>query len=135
VSALNRENSINRRLFGYGSFKTTKEKLLNCYSESIDEVTKKKWFLKAQYNTHNQFFDFLLAVGILGVILFLIPILLLIYKSRSNRINMSLIIAFLMVCFVENCFHRQLGVYLFGLVLIMVSSSLTEINMNDSNNG
>jgi O-antigen ligase len=135
VFILHGENTVSHKLFGYGSFKTTQEKLLSCYSESIDDPTKKKWFLKIQYNTHNQFFDFLLALGTFGVILFLTPILLLIYKCRSNRINISLLMAFLMVCLVENCLHRQIGVYLFGLLLITVMSSFKEINMNEGING
>jgi O-antigen ligase len=135
VSVLYRENSISQKAFGYGSFKTTKDELLNCYSESIYDLTKKNWFLKIKYNTHNQFFDFLLSIGFVGLILFLIPILVVVYTNRSNRINISLVIAFLMVCCVENCFHRQLGVYLFGLLIILVSTDLKSTNMNLNING
>ncbi|REG89314.1 O-antigen ligase family protein [Winogradskyella sediminis] len=115
------EQSITEKVFGYGSFKRTNRALENCYSTSIEDLTKRKWFLKTKYNTHNQFFDVLISIGFIGCSLFTVFLIVSLYRNRKDRINVSIILTFIFVFLVENCFHRQVGVYLFAMVLILIS--------------
>ena len=126
--------TVNENLFGYGSFNATKDELLGCYSGQIVDKTKREWFLKVRYNTHNQFFDFLLSIGMIGVLIFITLVTLIIYRNKHKRINLSLVIACVLLCLVENCFHRQIGVYLFGLVFILVTKKGVDTNYKRTNN-
>ena len=109
------------KLIGFSSFKKTNIALLECYQENIKDKTKKAWFEQRRYNTHNQFLDFLLSTGYIGLLLFVSVFVMLFYQSKNNRFNTSLLIACLLLSLVENFFHRQIGVYLFALILISVS--------------
>lgn len=129
ANILYKEKTISNQLFGYGSFETTKDKLLECYSENIEDKTKMNWFLEIRYNTHNQFLDLLLSIGVLGMMLFLIPFILIFVKNKNNKTNTSLILAFLLLCFVENCLHRQIGAYLFALIFTLVSRNFREVSL------
>nr|WP_321229350.1 O-antigen ligase family protein [uncultured Psychroserpens sp.] len=134
ANILYHEKTTSDQLFGYGSFETTKDKLLECYSETIEDKTKMNWFLEIRYNTHNQFLDLLLSIGVLGMILFLIPVILIFVKNKNNKTNTSLILAFLLLCFVENCLHRQIGAYLFALIFTLVSRNFREVILINKQN-
>lgn len=131
------DHSLSEKLFGFRSFNTTNDELVKCYSTSIIDLTKKKWFLKIKYNTHNQFFDFLMSVGFIGFLIFTSFLIISLHANRKDRINFSLILTFVFIFIVENCFHRQIGVYLFAMILILVSkkseSFKDRYNLNEEN--
>ncbi len=102
-------------LIGLSSHNEVKLKLTDCYGKSIDNVSKRKWFLSNQFNTHNQFIHFYLIGGILSFILFIIFVIYSFYVIRSNFYGLSLMIVITLFLLVENLFQRQFGIYTFIL--------------------
>lgn len=109
-------------LLGFNSFQKTKDKLTNCYDETIVDKSKRDWFVFKKYNSHNQFLDFLLSSGVIVLFLFIVLFVHLFVKNKANRIKFSLVIAVFMLTLAENYFHRQIGGYLFGFILILATS-------------
>ncbi|MBW1293913.1 hypothetical protein GBO31_00230 [Aquimarina litoralis] len=105
---------------GLASYNLQEKELLDCYDRSIDHKEKREWFLFIKYNTHNQFLDFLLVSGILGLIIFVSFFVFAFWKNRHSFFSVSLILSFLLIGLVENYFHRQVGVYCFGVFLIFL---------------
>ncbi|WP_188112160.1 O-antigen ligase [Aquimarina sp. RZ0] len=109
-------------LVGLNSFTKTESELLECYENSISNAKKREWFFKQKFNTHNEFFDFLLSFGLIALIFYTLIFIYALIVARKNVTLVSLIISFLLLGLVENYFHRQMGVYLFGLFLILITS-------------
>ncbi|MCH9661212.1 MAG: O-antigen ligase family protein, partial [Bacteroidetes bacterium] len=101
-------------------FANTKDQLLECYDGTIENEEKRGWFVQKKYNTHNQFIDLYLSTGIIGFVLFLGSILVVFVRNRKTYFPSALLIT--LVCFlaVENLFHRQIGAYYVGFVLIAI---------------
>ncbi|PKA82910.1 O-antigen ligase [Ulvibacter sp. MAR_2010_11] len=115
---------------GFG-FENTKEKLIDCYNESIKDAVKREEFISERYNTHNQFFDLYIGYGIVSVLLFLGFLLLVFWKSRKDYYSVAFLLSLIFYCLVENLFHRQIGVYYMGLFLILLLIKNTEIQNNN----
>ncbi|WP_299434118.1 O-antigen ligase family protein [uncultured Aquimarina sp.] len=105
---------------GIGSYKNTRLELLDCYDNTIQHPEKKKWFLHIKYNTHNQFLDFLLVSGFLGFLCFGMMFFSALWNGKNSFLKISLVLAFVLLGFVENYLHRQVGVYCFAIFLIML---------------
>ncbi len=101
-------------------FTGTKDKLVSCYTESIKDTHKREKFVSERYNTHNQFIDFYLSSGIIGLLLFGGMFISLFGIVRKNFFATSLLLILASYCFMENVFHRQLGAYYAGFVLIIL---------------
>lgn len=112
----------NNHMLGSGSQVKTRTELLNHYMhyqkyESTDERNR---FIKKNYNTHNQYINELLRGGILGLIIFTFPQLFNLFwgfKRVDKTFNLLLLISILSFCMVENILERQIGVYLYALIL------------------
>lgn len=104
-------------IFGFDTSQQLQENLVGCYADEIESKGKSNYFVKSRFNTHNQFFDFLLLAGVSGFLIFLFLFLKLGTLSKDNYFLTSLVLAFFMFGVVENYLHRQLGVYLFGIFL------------------
>ncbi len=78
------------------------------------------WNYTAQVNSHNQYLGILVKTGIIGLILFMIPIIFSFYKFYKSKCYIGLI--FLVICLLamitENILDRQKGVVFFTLFLI-----------------
>ncbi|MDH7446378.1 O-antigen ligase family protein [Aquimarina sp. 2201CG14-23] len=105
---------------GFRSYKTSRQELVNCYSNKIEHPEKKKWFLYIKYNTHNQFLDFLLVAGFLGFLCFISIFVSALWGGKNSFLKISLVIAFVLLGLVENYLHRQIGAYSFAIFLIML---------------
>ena len=105
---------------GNGYSKTT-EKLVNKYN-NIPQQKKKNWFIKKEFNTHNQYLDILISQGILAGLLFLIFLSQAFKLAKESHTKLLLLISMLIYMTVYNNFHRLIGVYLFALVLIVILS-------------
>ena len=112
--------SSHSSLFEGLGFEGTNKSLLKCYEWNIENVGRKEWFLHQKYNTHNQFLDFYLSTGIFSAILFLAFFILLFFKGRGNFFRTALLVSIFLFAFIENFFHRQVGAYLFGFILILL---------------
>lgn len=98
-------------------FVSTNEAMLSCY-ETIEDDTKREWFVVNKYNTHNQFIDLYLATGVVGVGLFVGGLLLIFIDKRKRYFHAALLLTLIGFCFTENLFHRQIGSYYVGFILI-----------------
>ncbi len=107
--------------FGSGHSKT-KELLTDCYENEISVKKRREWFLERKFNSHNQFLDFLLSYGIITTAFILILIFFLFKRGKYTFLTNSLLIALILIMFVENILQRQLGCYLFALVFVSILS-------------
>ena len=99
-------------------FTKTNESLLDCYETSIDDPVKKDWFVKQKYNIHNQFLDLYLATGMVTLLLFLGALGILFFRNRKSFYPSALLVTFICFALVENLFHRQIGAYYVGFILL-----------------
>ncbi len=104
-------------LSGMG-FTQANNALINCYNDTIKDEKKKEWFIKQKYNVHNQFFDIYLAAGIGAIVLFSLAILVLFIRNRKSFYPSALLTTFVCFAMVENVFHRQIGAYYVGFILL-----------------
>lgn len=113
--------------FGLGFYKT-KDFLVECYSKSIENQSRREYFISKRFNAHNQFLDLLLSAGILSLLLFLLFFIVVIKNNYKDFYKMSLIVSMLFFVAIECVFHRQLGGYYFGIFLVLVLFKNSEIS-------
>lgn len=114
----------NPGLTGIG-FENTEKELLDCYAISITDPESQAHFLEQEYNSHNQFLDFYLSAGIISVILFIVFIVgsfLIVYKDYFATAMLALLVYYSLV---ENVFHRQMGAYYVGVIVIVLLLAAT----------
>ena len=87
------------------------DELNNCYGVNGDEE-----MIKSEYNTHNQYFDITLSLGILGILIFVLMLAYPMYLSIIQRNHVYLFfLIFISLCFFsENLLSRQYGVIFFA---------------------
>lgn len=133
VDKISENNSAG--LFGMG-FEQTEKELLNCYEETIIDENKRKAFVDGRYNIHSQYFDFFLSQGILSVLLFAIFIIGSFITIRRDPYALSMLLLLVFYCFVENVFHRQMGAYYVGVIIItLMLSRAHQTNQINNENG
>jgi len=101
-------------------FKATKDKLVKCYQTTIKDPGKKEIFTSKRYNSHNQFLDILLSTGYVGLFLMCLFLVWSFMKNKEHFFQTAILSTFMAYGLVENIFHRQIGVYYVGLILIIV---------------
>ena len=102
---------------GFG-FNETKEKLVSCYQERIENDYKRGVFVTLRHNTHNQFVDIYFNWGFIALLLFISFLMALFFTNRKQFFSIAYLITLVSYCMVENVFHRQIGAYYVGFVLI-----------------
>lgn len=124
-------------LSGLG-FQTTVDKLVECYDWNItDNDDRKAWYISQRYNSHNQFLDFYLSTGIISALLFLGIFIVLFLKKRKDYFSTALLLTIFLFAIVESFFHRQIGGYYLGVILIflLIQISQTELQNKKIGNG
>lgn len=119
-------NEMGLNLKGLG-FSKTKDKLVDCYGENIENLSKRDKFMSERFNTHNQFIDFYLSTGILGLLLFVGLFVAIFLNVRKDFFATALLLVLGSYCFMENVFHRQLGAYYAGFILIILLTNIWKI--------
>ncbi|QDO93229.1 hypothetical protein FNB79_04310 [Formosa sediminum] len=99
-------------------FYNIKNQLVDCYDSNIDVIKKRNWYVERSFNSHNQYIDFLLSSGWIGIVLFLLILYLMLTTSKISFYTLSLLGSVMLILLIENIFHRQIGCYLFSLVWI-----------------
>ncbi len=110
-------------LLGSG-FKTTNIKLADCYNQRIEDDKTRAWFASQNLNTHNQFLDFYLSSGLVGIVFFIGIILFLFKQHRNQFFPVASLLTIVLFGLTENFLYRQIGAYFFGFVLIILLSNL-----------
>ena len=101
-------------------FDTTKNNLVSCYETQITNPKKMEKFVSERYNTHNQFLDFYLSAGFIALLLFLIFLIFSFLSTRHWFFPTAMLAILLMYAMIENLFHRQMGAYYVGFILIVL---------------
>jgi len=114
-------------LLGFGNYKTMKSELVNCYVSKIPshQSSKIAFYEEKAFNTHDQFFSFLLLGGWLPF--FCLILFFVVSFAKSNTYLYSFTLLFFLSFFIfENVLYRQLGVYLMGLFLGLLNTKQNE---------
>ncbi len=130
------QNIINEQGFsltGIG-FGETKDQLVSCYESQILNPKKRERFVSQRYNTHNQYLDFYLSAGFIALLFFLIFIILSFISNRKHFFPVAMLAILIMYCFMENMFHRQIGAYYVGYILIVLMTSAKAAQNNSIKN-
>ena len=118
VSNITNSKDFNILLGNQGFDKTTNE-LVNCYENTIENVSKRNYFLREKFNTHNQFFGLLISHGLLATLILLLIFANGIYFNLYKFYDFSIVLIFLLFFLVENVLFRQLGCYIFGVFICL----------------
>ncbi|URC13699.1 O-antigen ligase [Flavobacterium sp. B183] len=113
---------------GFDGYSTVSDNFLDCYSNTIENVSKKEYFLSEKFNSHNQFIDFYLIGGLIGLALFVAFFIKLFLEVRENFFQTAIVASFLLFFCVENIFYRQFGCYLVGIFILSLCYTKKEIN-------
>ena len=89
ASGMTNQHNFNP-LFGFEGYKTIEENFLDCYAETIENQSKKEYFLEEQFNSHNQFIDLFLIGGVIAFGLFCAFFINCLLKSESNFFKLQL---------------------------------------------
>lgn len=127
---LHANSSEHKLLLGDG-FDRTQANLNNCYGNFISKKDRVAYFLETRFNTHNQYLDLLLSKGLIGVTVFLFLIYCLIRQNYRDINQLNILLVLILFALIENLFHRQIGVYLFALILIVLTTKTSEDNLVD----
>ena len=131
-SEISKDNSIG--LFGIG-FRETTNKLVSCYENEIEDEETRRNFIENRFNTHNQYLDFYISAGLISLILFLGILFILLFKNYKHFFPTALILTIILFGLVENYFHRQVGAYYLGFVLVILlinNKNILEKKLNKS---
>jgi O-antigen ligase len=123
--------SSEHKLFIGDGFNQTQQNLNNCYMRSISKKDRLEYFLKTRFNTHNQYLDLLLSKGLIGLFLFLFLIYWLFRQNIKSINQLNILLVTVLFALIENLLHRQIGVYLLALVLVVLTVSKSEDNILD----
>ena len=87
------------------------KKLDQCYYQFEGNA-----FDRHNFNTHNQYFDYLLSYGIMGLIVLLIVVIVPLYKAirGGDAILMSFIVLIMLCMLTENILSRQAGIVFYA---------------------
>lgn len=113
---------------GFDGYSTVSDNFLDCYSNTIENVSKKEYFLSEKFNSHNQFIDFYLIGGLIGLALFVAFFIKLFLEVRENFFQTAIVASFLLFFCVENIFYRQFGCYLVGIFILTLSHVKNKAN-------
>lgn len=106
---------------GFGSYDLVVEKLTACYGSTIQNKSKRAYFLKAKFKPHNQFLDFLLLGGVIPFLLLVSVFPVVLFSKASFELKL-LYLLFLALFMIESMLHRQLIAYLFGIFVALYSN-------------
>ena len=107
--------------FGLNSQKVLEDKYLDCYAQKMENKYRAAYFIFTKKNSHNQFLDIYLFSGLIGFILFTYFFIIQIFSHRKNYIKTAMIISLVLFLLVENVLRRQMGTYLFIIIVSFIN--------------
>lgn len=122
-------------ILGLESLEQLEEQLVDCYALDKGNDERRAYFLKVKFNTHNQFLDVYLTLGIVGVFLFGCFLIQLFFQKRHMFFQVAMLCTLVLFCFVENMFYVQRGIYLFAIVISFVMIMKTSSSKIESKLG
>ncbi len=107
-------NENNNKSIGLGFGKT--QELLREKYKKIEPVKKREWFIQRDFNTHNQYIDFLLSIGVFGLAGFIALLIIILVDSKKTIYNLNIYFSLIFFMLFENPFHRIFGVFVIALI-------------------
>jgi len=107
-------NENNNKSIGLGFGKT--QELLREKYKKIEPVKKREWFIQRDFNTHNQYIDFLLSIGVFGLAGFIALLIIILVDSKKTIYNLNTYFSLIFFMLFENPFHRIFGVFVIALI-------------------
>lgn len=107
-------------LTGFKSYDLIRDKLSDCYAQSIDNEQKRAYYVRSSFKPHNQFLDFLMLGGLVPCFL-LIGMFITAFFSKSTFELKLLFFLFFSLFFIESLLHRQFIAYIFGIFTALYS--------------
>lgn len=77
--------------------------------------------MDVKLNTHNQFIGTYLNSGIIGLLLLVGYLVFQFVSSRKNFTKTAMIVSLVLFLLVENVLYRQIGVYLFAIIIVITT--------------
>lgn len=114
--------------FGAKSNNWIESQLTQCYSNKIENASKKQWFVKSRFNSHSQFIDIFLEAGTIGLALFLFFIFYLLIYSRTNFYTFAIAFSIILFFILENVLYRQFGCYVLAILFSIIEKIKNEEN-------
>lgn len=114
--------------FGAKSNNWIESQLTQCYSNKIENTSKRQWFVKSRFNSHSQFIDIFLEAGIIGLALFLFFIFYLLIYSRTNFYTFAIAFSIILFFILENVLYRQFGCYVLAILFSIIEKIKNEEN-------
>lgn len=102
-------------IFGTNSYTNIENSLVNCYSNSVEDYSRRSWFLEHRFNTHSQFIDLYLIGGLIAIFLFLTFLIKSVRDNYTDFSTVAMIVSFVMILCIENILHRQFGCFIFTI--------------------
>ena len=111
-------NENNNKPIGIGFGKT--QELLREKYKKIEPIRKREWFLQRDFNTHNQYIDFLLSTGAVGLACFIALLFIILFDSKKTIYNLNIYFSLIFFMLFENPFHRLFGVFAIALIFYTI---------------
>lgn len=118
--AFEKLNNDKTYILGDGNQQNIQNHLLKYYQKNIEYKPEKERFVREKYNTHNQYINEVLRGGVIGLLLFIMPFLVSLWRNipKLRVVPILLLISILLFCMVENVLERQKGIYLLAVILV-----------------
>ncbi len=117
---------------GYADPSIISKDLVTCFKNVITNVTKKEYYVRTAFNTHNQFLGLWLQGGVVALCLFMLFFLYPFFKATNSNMYF-VIVGLLLFNILENSLERQVGVYLLGIFIPLVIKNFPRQNAEKKN--
>ena len=109
-------------------FSNLKDELLNCFYSNYDS----EFYKNKKYMTHNYYAYIFLSSGVFGFLIFLLYLYkIVVLTIKINSFLLYVVITnVLLVCFIEDFFYRQFGLYYFSLIFYTFYNNYLYKNQN-----
>lgn len=130
----NRDKRVNRLKASVEVFKL--EPVFGVGPKNDNELRKKEFkkmgdytAYKYNYNSHNQFFEYLVSHGVLGLLCFISLLFIIARISFKNKDydNFILLLCFIMACLTESVLERSLGTKYFSILIAFILLKHSEL--------
>jgi O-antigen ligase len=114
--------------FGFNSYTEITQNYQECYGKSIDNLSKRDYFITSRFNSHNQFLDFFLIGGLIAIIFLFVFFFKLFQYVKNDFLETALLLSVIFFFIVENILYRQYGCYAFSIFAAMLIKKNAVVN-------
>ncbi|WP_298542694.1 O-antigen ligase family protein [uncultured Aquimarina sp.] len=108
-------------IWGYG-IKNSQKALNSYYRSKLEKYPGFRWPLERKFNAHNQYFQFILEIGVIGLLLFVLVVISFVNKVKNSSTDQKLIgygfLSLILFNFLfESMMNRYMGISFIALFL------------------